>query len=133
MTKAKGPKLASKPAPKMTLGEYLVVATPAARKHIDFKGEQVLDPIRHEPVDQPRELVIDRVDVRGRPTVLIAFLNPYVKTAYVDFLDEERLNAPERTRERAMRVVSLGIGARPDLPPGDEYVDKIWRELVTRE
>jgi len=41
----------------------------------------------------------------------------------------------ELTREQALAVVRAGMGGRPDLPPGDEYVrkvSKIWRGFLPR-
>jgi hypothetical protein len=129
MAKAKA-KLSAKPISHETLGSYLVVMTPQARAVVEAKGKQVLMPIKTAGIGEPQELVLHEEPVDGRNTVLVAFLNPYIKTAYVDFLDAERLNSAERTRENAMRNVSLGIGSRPDLPPGDEYVREIWRNLI---
>ena len=39
------------------------------------------------------------------------------------------------TREQALALVRAGMGGRPDLPPGDEYVrkvSKIWRGFLPR-
>ena len=117
-------------AEKMKLGEYVVVLTPEAREFVDTAGADTLDAIKTAAVTEPRELTLRELKIDGRLTLLVAFLNPFVKTAYVALLDEERLHSEDLTRERAIRTVSLGIGARPDLPPGDEYVDGIWRNLI---
>ena len=121
-------------APKLDiqakLGQYFVVVTPEARAFILQDGVESLDRLKREPVSEPREIVLQEADIKGRPAVLVAFLNPYVKTAYIAFLDSERLNGTGPTKENALRAVSLGIGARPDLPPGDEYVSSIWRDLI---
>jgi hypothetical protein len=49
---------------------------------------------------------------------------------------KQPLGAPvELTREQALKIVKAGIGGRPDLPPGDEYVrkvSKIWRCFLPR-
>jgi hypothetical protein len=40
------------------------------------------------------------------------------------------------TREQAIEIVNAGIGSRPDLPPGDEFVKQvswIWRGLLPRD
>jgi len=40
---------------------------------------------------------------------------------------------PKLTRRQALAIVTAGIGARPDLPPGSAYVRKVkryWRSLV---
>jgi len=39
------------------------------------------------------------------------------------------------TREQAIKIVQAGIGGRPDLPPGDEYVrrvSRIWKGFIPR-
>ena len=51
----------------------------------------------------------------------------------------EMLNEPvgapiDLTREQAIAIVDAGIGGRPDLPSGSEYVKrirKIWRGLAS--
>ena len=43
---------------------------------------------------------------------------------------------PPLTREQAIEIVEAGIGGRPDLPSGREYVKrvaKIWHGLLPRE
>ena len=62
----------------------------------------------------------------------------------VDLLEDELLKAKlaepvgtpvKLTREQALAIVHAGIGGRPDLPPGDEYVrkvSKIWRGFLPR-
>jgi mRNA-degrading endonuclease RelE of RelBE toxin-antitoxin system len=52
--------------------------------------------------------------------------------------EKQTLQKPLRhlTREEAIRIVTAGIGGRPDLPPGAEYVNSIrhvWKSLVPRE
>jgi hypothetical protein len=40
------------------------------------------------------------------------------------------------TREEAIAIVNAGIGGRPDLPPGKEYVRRVkrmWRGLLPRD
>jgi hypothetical protein len=39
------------------------------------------------------------------------------------------------TREQALKIVHAGMGGRPDLPPGDEYVrriSRIWKGFLPR-
>lgn len=54
----------------------------------------------------------------------------------VDVLLEEPLGTPVHlTREQAVAIVEAGIGDRPDLPAGTEYVSQIreaWRGLTDR-
>jgi hypothetical protein len=64
---------------------------------------------------------------------VVAFVNRHVGTLYV-----ERLGGPSSNpvRDAAVRTVSLGIGSRPDLPSGAEYVRRVrgvWRGLIPRE
>jgi len=52
-------------------------------------------------------------------------------------LAEEQVKSPPRkmTREEAIRIVNAGIGTRPDLPTGVEYVRQvrgIWKGLMPR-
>lgn len=112
------------------LGPYAVVATPEAQEFVRQHGGESLERLKRETVSEPREVVLRKVAVKGWTKVLVAFLNPYVKTAYIAFLDKERLEIDDITKENAFRTVSLGIGARPDLPPGEEYVNNIWRDLI---
>jgi hypothetical protein len=123
-------KAAATPRADVKLGQYSIVVTPEARAYMEKEGSGSLDRLKQQRVSIPREVVLGEADVKGRPTVLVAFLNPHVRTAYIAFLDRARLNSNEPTKERALRNVSLGIGARPDLPPGDEYVKSIWRDLI---
>ena len=51
-------------------------------------------------------------------------------------LDEPVGSPLPLTREQAIEIVRAGIGARPDLPTGKEYVRsvrKLWRGLVQRD
>ena len=62
----------------------------------------------------------------------------------IDLVEDESLKEVLRqpvgtpvklTREQALAVVRAGMGGRPDLPPGDEYVrkvSKIWRGFLPR-
>jgi hypothetical protein len=120
------------PTPQLDpkLGQYSVVATPEARAFIEEDGSESLESLKHERVSTPREVILREAKIKGRSTVLVAFLNPHVKTAYIAFLDKKRLDGDEPTKEKALRSVSLGIGARPGLPPGDEYVKSVWRDLI---
>ena len=66
------------------------------------------------------------------------------RKALIDVVEDENVKAALRqpvgapvklTREQALAIVRAGMGGRPDLPPGDEYVrkvSKIWRGFLPR-
>jgi hypothetical protein len=55
-----------------------------------------------------------------------ALINRNVNTIYVVHFG---VPGSDPRRDEAIRIVSLGIGSRPDLPSGREYVKQIWRGL----
>jgi hypothetical protein len=110
-----------------------LVLTPQARDIFPDK-EAVLERVPGLLPDKdtrlPQELVlwhgagVDRV---------VALVNPYVRTVYVERFGRE---GHDPRREDAIRGVDLSVGARPDLMPGSEYVRRvrgIWKGLLPRE
>jgi hypothetical protein len=58
--------------------------------------------------------------------------------AKLDGILSEPLGTPiQLTREEAIAIVEAGIGGRPDLPPGAEYVKEVarlmWGDLASRD
>jgi hypothetical protein len=55
-------------------------------------------------------------------------------TMILELLDEPVGSPiPPLTREQALEIVNAGMGTRPDLPSGAEYVRRIWRGRKARD
>jgi hypothetical protein len=116
---------------KGDLAGLRIVLTPDAQSIV--KDDQaVLTALREavpgdDGIELPEEVVIWRGKGDDR---VAAIINKYVRRIFV-----ERFGA-DPALDTARRNVDLGIGSRPDLPPGSEYVRSlrhIWRGLLARE
>jgi hypothetical protein len=93
------------------------------------------------------DLVLQGVDLDGREFLLQGgrgALVARVKRVHANHRKIEVIYVEERetllersgsrmTEEQAREIVSQGIGGRPDLPPGSEYVERVrgvWRGMV---
>lgn len=115
------------------LAQWQVVLTPGAREILPDDAS-VLTALREALPDKdgplPEEVTLWAGAGNER---VVAFINRYVQRVFV-----ERIGLPgsDPRKDFAIRVVSLGIGSRPDLPSGVEYVRRVrgvWRGLLPRE
>jgi hypothetical protein len=108
---------------------YDLVVTPAAAEHVG--DESAVRRLLHSllPAGQSK---VDEVELWRGPGEerVVAFINDHVGTIYVEDLGGSK-SRPER--DRALRVICLGIGSRPDLPPGKDYVKRVaqmWKSFL---
>lgn len=115
------------------LAQFKIVVSPSARAIIGDAASirpKLKAALAPNEAQLPQEIVLWR---GNEPERVAALVNAYVKTIYV-----EHFGAPngDLRRDDAIKTVALGIGARPDLPSGTEYVRRvrgIWRGLLPLE
>jgi mRNA-degrading endonuclease RelE of RelBE toxin-antitoxin system len=83
--------------------------------------------------EKPGTKIVQKVSLLPSGGYVIASVNDPTKTIYVEYAEALGEKVFGRfSREEALRIVAAGIGARPDLPSGTEYVNgirHIWSSL----
>ena len=115
------------------LDKLRVVLTPAARDVLSDETvvrAAIRDAVPNDNGTLPEEIVLWRGKGDDR---VVALINRHVRAIYLERMGMAGSNP---RRDAAIKVVDLGIGSRPDLPSGVEYVRKvrgIWRGLLPHE
>ena len=98
-----------------------------------LKAAQVRPSDGDMTVDGSDNVLIARHDIEKGAKALLIHVRDAARHRVLEAVRQHQPEETPLTREKAASLVEEGLGRRPDLPPGTEYVRRVswvWRGLI---